>query len=70
MSLPLISVVTAAFNPGPELLVPARSLAAQGVADIEWIIVDDGSAPEEATHFDAAREAAQPDDPQTCRRSH
>ena len=58
MSLPLISVVTAAFNPGPELLVPARSLAAQGVADIEWIIVDDGSAPEEATHFDAAREAA------------
>lgn len=58
MSAPLISVVTAAFNPGPELLVPAQSLGVQGIADIEWIIVDDGSAPAEAKHFAAAREAA------------
>ena len=58
MRMPLVSVVTAAFNPGPELLAPAQSLAAQGMADIEWIIVDDGSAPGEAIHFDEAREAA------------
>lgn len=38
-----VSVITPAFNPGPDISVTIRSLNAQTLQEFEWIIVDDCS---------------------------
>tara|TARA_B110001469_G_scaffold91958_1_gene87463 strand:- start:3579 stop:4571 length:993 start_codon:yes stop_codon:yes gene_type:complete len=39
----VISIVTPCFNPGSLILELEESLVAQGLTEIEWVIVDDGS---------------------------
>lgn len=41
--IPCVSIVTPVFEPGPELLETAQSVAMQSLVQWEWVIVDDGS---------------------------
>lgn len=52
----VVSVVTAAFNPGPDFRDTAVSIAAQSFQSLEWIIVDDASSHDGAAEIDRAIE--------------
>ncbi len=51
----LVSVVTPCFQPAEGLLTSLRSLAGQTWADLELVVVDDGSGPEYDDWFERAR---------------
>jgi glycosyltransferase involved in cell wall biosynthesis len=53
--LPLISVIMAAFNPGPELLASVRSVINQSWSNWELLLVDDCSGPEYRSMFEQCR---------------
>jgi len=45
---PCVSIVTPVFEPGPELLETAQSIASQSLQQWEWLIVDDGTVSDAA----------------------
>jgi hypothetical protein len=51
-----ISVIVTAYRPGVELLTAVRSLVDQSWADLEILVVDDGSPPEHHPVLDRCRE--------------
>lgn len=53
-----ISVITPAYNPGPDLAITVEALNSQSLTDFEWILVDDCSSSEHQTSIAAAWKAA------------
>lgn len=53
-----VSVITPAFNPGPDMSVTVRSINAQTNGEFEWIIVDDCSADDQASEIKRASDEA------------
>jgi glycosyltransferase involved in cell wall biosynthesis len=49
-SVPKITMITAALNPGPEVRQTIESVLSQGYPNLEYIFVDGGSKPEAFAH--------------------
>ena len=49
-SVPKITMITAALNPGPEVRQTIESVLSQGYPNLEYIFVDGGSGPEAFAH--------------------